>query len=656
MSLLIPLGLLGLLGLLVLLIIYLIKPNYQQKLVSSTFIWKLSLKYKKKRLPVSRLRNLLLLLCQILVIVLFAFILTQPAVIEDSILKDNEKVAVIDAAGSMLATAQHDYADSSRFERAVDGVIELAEKTFRENGTITIILAGETAEELFTRVSADAADDVFAKLEELKYDKDDRGNPAYCTYGSSDIEGAMALAESVTIINPLAEVLLYTGKHYLNTNGVTVVDMSLGAEEVNVAILDVRAVLEEGYYTFYADIVSYGENSQVTLRWTIDVDVHSADGNNYLDPVTETTKKSLIANEVTTVVFDTNSPNRSDGSERPVSDYVFEYKSATAIIIVDDAIAEDNSLTLYGGSKQTLNVQYASTRPSIFFSAALMSAANSLRNRWDVHIDEVRGTNGIPAYSGYDLYIFEYALPRTLPTDGVVMLIDTPYLPSELDVLIGESVRDGQYQLYAPETHPLIDRVNVGNIMVSNYRKIISTPEGYETIMQCSGVPVFISKNTPDQKIAIMSFSLNYSDMAVTFEFPTLVYNIFEYFIPSTFTQYIFDVNESITLNCRGATLKLEGNGVSKDLNEFPTEYKLTNVGIYTTTQTVFNQKKPITENFFVKMPADESNIFLEIDILPGSVVKPIPSITFDDLLVYFAAALVALLFIEWLLQAATRI
>ena len=46
MSLLIPLGLLGLSGLLILLLIYILNPNYQQKLISSTYVWKISLKYK----------------------------------------------------------------------------------------------------------------------------------------------------------------------------------------------------------------------------------------------------------------------------------------------------------------------------------------------------------------------------------------------------------------------------------------------------------------------------------------------------------------------------------------------------------------------------------------------------------------------------------
>ena len=63
MSLLVPLGLLGLLGIAALILIYILKPNYQQKIISSTYVWKLSLRYRKKKIPVSRLRNIILLIC-----------------------------------------------------------------------------------------------------------------------------------------------------------------------------------------------------------------------------------------------------------------------------------------------------------------------------------------------------------------------------------------------------------------------------------------------------------------------------------------------------------------------------------------------------------------------------------------------------------------
>ena len=97
MSLLVPLGLLGLLGIAALILIYILKPNYQQKIISSTYVWKLSLRYRKKKIPVSRLRNIILLICQILTIAACAFIMTKPIAEAAQPLPGGEKIAVIDA-------------------------------------------------------------------------------------------------------------------------------------------------------------------------------------------------------------------------------------------------------------------------------------------------------------------------------------------------------------------------------------------------------------------------------------------------------------------------------------------------------------------------------------------------------------------------------
>ena len=63
-----PNGLWLLLGIPVLIIIYLIKNQHEDKQVSSTYIWKLSSKFAKKRLPIQRLRNFILFLIQLLLI------------------------------------------------------------------------------------------------------------------------------------------------------------------------------------------------------------------------------------------------------------------------------------------------------------------------------------------------------------------------------------------------------------------------------------------------------------------------------------------------------------------------------------------------------------------------------------------------------------
>ena len=162
--------------------------------------------------------------------------------------------------------------------------------------------------------------------------------------------------------------------------------------------------------------------------------------------------------------------------------------------------------------------------------------------------------------------------------------------------------------------------------------------------------PVFIVKNEPKQKIGVLSFSLNYSNLPVMLEFPMMMYNIIEYFIPSTMTEYVFDVNETITLGSRSEELNVVGSGVDTTITEFPAQLLLVKPGVYTVSQTPLSGVDVI-ENFYVKIPAAESDINAQKDSLlnPYLYTDPVESNT--DLLLYFAIALVVLLFCEWWLN-----
>ena len=59
-----------------------------------------------------------------------------------------------------------------------------------------------------------------------------------------------------------------------------------------------------------------------------------------------------------------------------------------------------------------------------------------------------------------------------------------------------------------------------------------------------------------------------------------------------------------------------------------------------------------MTTEFYVKMPAAESDILRVVEELDNPYVEKVPEPEDLDLLVWFAAALVALLFAEWWLQS----
>jgi hypothetical protein len=162
-------------------------------------------------------------------------------------------------------------------------------------------------------------------------------------------------------------------------------------------------------------------------------------------------------------------------------------------------------------------------------------------------------------------------------------------------------------------------------------------------------------KDEPDAKVVVMTFSMNFSNLAVKSEFPLFMYNIMNYFAPQTLDGFVFDVNETVELNSRSDSLNIVGPNMNTIAETFPHSMKLVNTGIYTATQELLSGD-PLIENFYVKLPASESDIYLEIDTLSNPYFYQETDASDIDLLLYFAIALVALLFIEWWLKSREQI
>ena len=214
MSWLAPLGFIGLIGIVALIVIYIIKPNYQQKVITSTFVWRRSLKFRKKKLPVSKLQNLLIFLCQLLILTTLGLLLARPVVMNEKIGDENEKIIIIDASASMLIEEQ----GSTRFARAIDEAKLLVSATYEQGGVVSVILADDTPEFIAQRYGSDMHDDVIAALDELMTSES-------CSYSSADMDKAIDLSEEVLRYNNEAQIHLYTATKYLEKNDIIVKNM-----------------------------------------------------------------------------------------------------------------------------------------------------------------------------------------------------------------------------------------------------------------------------------------------------------------------------------------------------------------------------------------------------------------------------------------------
>lgn len=654
MSWLTPLGFLGFIGLLILLLIYILKPNYQNKFISTTFVWKLSLKYRKKRLPISKLRNLLLILCQILIISACAFILAQPFIDAEDKYAANEKIIVIDASGSMLSEIEGE----TRFERAINQAKAMIDETFEEGSHVSVLLAGREASFVRQRASSDLRNTVMAELDALIDPSDFK-----CTYGDADIEGAMTLAEFVLEINPKAEVVLFTGTKYIDDGKVTVYDVSDPGEK-NVSINNVRALREDNYYRFEVDMTSYGGNfsgilnvqikgAMGTMGYGDSAQGFSGETLHFSHPI------DLVSGERTKFRFGMKSTYEKGDLQ------IYAYDSIYCYVETRDSISIDNTYNLYGGTPQKLKIQYYSTASNTFVNSMLLVLQDQLRDDWDIDIKTIKdslsaiengyGKEGEIEYEGYDIYIFEHRIPEDLPTDGLVILLDPDKLPESMELTLG-SVKTAAGEgiaLNSDTNHPIMDYVTASKIKTTRYKPITSYDSCYTPLLSVNNTPVAVAKNETDSKVLVMTFNFHYSNFPVIPEYPTFMLNALNYFIPTTFDKNVYNLYDTVVLNSRSGELTVDGPAFEErvELTTFPAEIQVDVPGNYTVTQTPISGI-PIVENFSVVIPEEQCNITREVDTLENPYYPPVIETIDMDLVFYFAIALVALLFCEWWLKS----
>lgn len=622
-----PLGFLGLIGVIVLIIIYIIKPNYQQKVISSTYVWRLSLKYRKRRLPINRLQNILLFLCQLLILTICAALLARPVIPFEKVGDENEKVILIDASASMQVSD----GNTTRFERAVTEAKLLAEETFEKGGVVSLILADATPEFLCQRIGDAQSAEVMAKLDALI------AGEGACTYSSANLQGAVALAEEVLNYNNEAQVHLITATEYLERNGILIRDVS-SPEEWNAAVLDCKAEMNaDNHYEISVDLGCYGRTEFLTVY----CEVHGANDSTGGTITLEKTEYFDQAEEEKTVVFTTD-----DLGGKPL--YSFDYLEV--YVSVADSFADDNSFFLYGGKKQTIRIQYASSVPNNYFGGVVRTMRQMMKNQWDIEFVELQADE-TAATEGFDFYIFEHRMPSVMPTDGVVLLVDPAQGPEGSGIRIGQTVPvRSDTTLATGSPHDLMNYVDSNRITIAKYREILSS-DGYEELAYYNGQPMILVKNADGAKVVVWAFDLNYSNLCATPDFSFMMYNMFNYFIPSTLSSNAFEIGETVRLTARGTELKVTGNGEEYLFEDGRGELTVKHPGTYTTTQRPMQGDHFIIENFFVRIPNAESNITKQVDALPQMSVEVRTEMAYQDLLFYFAIALVALMFAEWMLQ-----
>ena len=630
-----PIGLLGLISLIILIIIYIIKPNYQMKMVSSTYIWHLSLKYKKRRLPINKLNNILIFLCQLLILTICSTLLAGPVIAHEKVGDENERIIIIDASASMRVTNGY-----TRFDRAVEEAKTLAADTLDKGGVVSVILADQHPDFLVQRMGKDAEDDINLAFDALLMDSNS------CTYGSADLEGSIALAEEVLAYNYEAQIHLFTATQYIEDNGVFVHNVATD-DEWNAAVLGCTAEINhDNHYEISVDIGCYGATETINVYCQI-MGANIIGGKSDQAFKNEFVKPVYLnpAEEETTITFTSDDFGGA---------HLSSFNSVYVFIDVPDSFSADDYFYLYGGTRPTIRIQYASSVPNNYFTGIMRTIRESMRGDFKIEFKELRADQKAET-EGFDFYIFEHRMPEQMPTDGVVLLVDPIGEPDGAGIRFGDRVAvDSNSTLAAGTTHDLTRYVDSSRITIAKYTEILNA-DGYEELAYYNGRPVILAKDLDDAKVVVWSFDLNYSNLIAMPDFSFLIYNMFTYFIPTTMEADSFEIGETIKLTPRGTELSVSGNNIDVSFEGKYGEIVATAPGSYTVTQKAIGATEEddlLIENFFVNIPNYESNITKRVDQIPPASVEVAVEVEYQDLLFYFAIALVSLLFVEWILSS----
>ncbi len=650
MNLLQPLGLLGLIGVPIIIIIYLIKSKYVQKPVSSTFIWKRSLKYIKRKVPMSIIISLLLIL-QLLTVIAASLAISRPTI---KPLKSNETIIILDASASMNTTN----GTKTRFEVAKEQIFADVEKIGSSSSKVSLIVAGITAQQEFEREENKVS--IMNELEGIQ-----------CSYGEADIEGALELASDILAENAGAKIKLYTDKNYAVAENIEIINVARNSEK-NVAIMNAEDKRQlDGSYEFYLTIGAFGEANQTVVSIAIDGEVKK------ISEMIILKDSSVEGNQPVDVVFTPDFTKESTETTIYVPiERIESYKEAKFELGASDSLADDNTYYVYAEEEMSPKIMFVSsnfktkedgtidmTKPTTLFT--VLSSIGCYVNSQDMH----KTTDGL-TFKGYDLYIFEGVEPpakEEFPTDGAVWLFNPPSIPKNdkgepavpVEILADEQFEGDDKMFMASDSLSLtystitksIDKdMTVG---VGRYNPMIVEGDFEKIYSYSNNQPAMVAGTSGGVRMVITSFAFNASSWAMKItDYVLLIGNLVNYSIPDVITKRDFAIGETLQFNAPAGTEKIVikyGDIVADTIEDITATLVLDKVGVYEVV-TEFADKDPKSYMIPTHIASNESNIEEAGDKISAPTVPEGTKVDAEPIEVfpYLIAFLILLLVLEW--------
>lgn len=600
-----PMGLWLLLLIPVLIIIYIIRSKYQEKAVSSTFIWKLSLRFMKKKRPFRKIRQLLLFTCQLLMIVAVSMLVSQPALVSKGAGK--EYILIIDGSASMNMANEDGV---TRFERAIEQVKEMIPDA--DYGTpFSIILAADEAGYLVER--SESATEIGLALKNAK-----------CGYGDGSIEDALKLARLICEKNAVTDVILFSDRDYETNDTIEVVN--LAEQEWNLSFSSLKYAKSDEDYVFTATM--YSQNKDADIAAAISVDGKILDVQNV----------RCTANNELEITFTAKKLN--------------DFKVATVYTDAKDSMEADNTFSVCKKESKKIKVLLVSDSP-FYLESALKVMGNCTITK--------AASLAEADLSGFGLYVFDGCMPETLPTDGSVWLFAPETLPGDMSAREGvggksqiKLFKNGNSGLYSA----LADRLKLDEAAVSEYSKIVAG-KSWESLLSCGKDTVlFTRKELNGMRTAVFAFDLHNTNLPLLSDYVVLMKELLAYSVPEMMMSTDYSVSDTVSITVLPLAEYLyveypDGHMLSLGVRNASSEIVPDTVGVYSAVQTLAEGKTKQVD-FFVHVPfsemkddTTESPILLEL-ASDAELNGIVPEDGLQEIWIWVLLALLLLILAEW--------
>lgn len=590
-----PNGLWLLLGVPALIIIYLIKAQHEDRPVSSTYIWKLSSRFMKKRLPMQKIKKILMFLLQLMIIVAVSLLAARPAVING---KSCNYIAIIDASASMQTT---DETGTSRFEYALAQVEELSGEI--SNGhSVSIILAADSASWLVQESTSQ--NEVKLAL-----------NHAKCTNGSCDTAEAIELAELLCQRSSNAQVLFFTDNEYTETENIQVTN--LNKNEWNVSVSSITAEAAQKGTTFTGNVISYNRDATVTVGLRIDGQIVDAQ-------IIDCTQ------DVSTAITFT-------------AEDVSSYDTAEIFIETSEALQTDNSYAICRKSDRTYSVLLVSESPLY-----LESALNALGTCEVTVVSSLEDAE----LNGQNLYIFDSVFPESYPEDGSVLVFGTQQLPDGLTA--GSAIdTSAVLRMNTEQQSDLFEGLSLLETAVTNY-SALNGNTAWEPLFYCDDAAVLATKEIGSGlQFTVVSFDLHDSNLPMQTDFVVFMRNLVEFSVPAFLKDTDHTAGGTVALTVMPAAQQLYVELPDDSIKALSTAGSISSVavdevGIYTAVMTTADGGEYV--DFFVHIPDGESTTYTvsELSVELSSDTETHAEDAISEVWFWLALGMLLIVLTEW--------